>query len=212
MNETREAAVQKVERYLFRLGVEMSNLPAAERDEHVREIRAHILDSVDNAKGSLEDAVDAVLNRLGTPEQLAADFDRESSLVRASRSLSPFVWLRTTGRWALTGVEGFVAFWVAVVGYCFGAGFLLAGLFKPLFPHFFGLYVSSQTFSLNRQGAPGEHELLGFYFLPFALCVGSLLLAGTTLLLKWIVRRFGQAKQYLRGETRLRTAAKIGGA
>lgn len=212
MEATREAAVQKVERYLFRLGVEMGNLPAAERDENVREIRAHILDRVDNAKSSLEDAVDAVLQRLGTPEQLAVDFARESSLVRASRSLSPFVWLRTTARWALTGVQGFVAFLVAVVGYSFGAGVLLPGLLKPLFPHFFGLYVSSQTLSLNRQGAPGEHELLGAYFLPCALCVGSLLLAGTTLLLKWIVRRFGQAKQYLSGEKRLGTVAKIGGA
>lgn len=207
MEQSREAAVHKVERYLFRLGVEMSNLPAAERDENVREIRAHILDSVDAAEGALEDAVDAVLKRLGTPKQLAANFEREDSLVRASRSSSPLVWLRTTGRWALTGVEGFIAFWVAVFGYSFGSGFLLAGVLKPVFPRFIGLYVSSQTLTLNRQGVPGERELLGIYFMPFALCVGSFLFAGTTLLLKWLVRRFRQAKEYLRGGTRLGTSA-----
>ena len=84
-----EEAVHKVERYLFRLGVAMGNLPASERDENVREIRAHILDRIKAEGGPVAQAVDALLQRLGTPEQLAASFERELSLARASRSSSP---------------------------------------------------------------------------------------------------------------------------
>ena len=94
--EMTEEAVHKVERYLFRLGVAMGNLPASERDENVREIRAHILDRIKAEGGPLAQAVDALLQRLGTPEQLAASFERELSLARASRSSSPMLWLRTT--------------------------------------------------------------------------------------------------------------------
>ncbi len=196
--EMTEEAVHKVERYLFRLGVAMGNLPASERDENVREIRAHILDRIKAEGGPLAQAVDALLQRLGTPEQLAASFERELSLARASRSSSPMLWLRTTARWALSGIEGFIAFWVAVFGYSFGTGFLLAGLLKPLFPNFFGLFINEHGFSLNRQHALGEHELLGVYFVPVAMCVGSFLFVATTFFLKWLVSRFAIAKQHLR--------------
>ncbi len=192
------AALDNVERYLFRLGGAMTNVPAAEREENVREIRAHILDSIKASDGSLQESVTAVLERLGSPEQLAASFERESSFVRVSRSFSPLVWLRTTARWALSGVQGFVAFVVALIGYSFGGAILLAGLLKPVLPRFIGLFISPHTFSLNRQGVAGERELIGVYFIPLALAVGSLLIFGTTLLLRWIGRRLRAARQYLR--------------
>lgn len=196
--ELAEEAVHKVERYLFRLGVAMGNLPASQRDENVREIRAHLLDRIEAETGPLDQAADSVLQRLGTPEQLADSFERELSLARASRSSSPVLWLRTTARWALSGIEGFVCFWVAVFGYSFGTAFLLSGLLKPLFPNFIGLYVSDHALNLNRQHALGDHELLGMYFIPVVMSLGSVLYVGTTLLLKWLVSRFRLAKEYFR--------------
>ena len=198
-----EDAVHTVERYLFRLGIALGQLPAAERDEYVREIRMHVLDSVDAAGTSPPEAVDAVLERLGPPEQLATNFEREQSLSRASRTFSPFTWLRTTARWALSGIQYFIAFWIAVIGYCFGSGFFLAGLLKPLFPSVFGLFVSPHTLSLNRQNAPGEVELLHSSFIPLAMVFGALIIVATTVLLKWIVERFAKAKQYVRRYERL---------
>jgi uncharacterized membrane protein len=196
--EMNEEALHKVERYLFRLGLAMGSLPAAERDENVREIRAHILDRIDAERGPLAETVDNVVARLGTPEQLATQFERERSLMRASGSFSPAVWLRTTARWALSGVEGLIAFWIAVFGYAFGAAFVIAGLLKPFFPYYIGLFISDHNLTLNRQQVYGEHELLGNYFIPVVMCIGPLLVVATTLLLKWIVARFNAAKHYLR--------------
>ena len=202
MTETMtEDAVHRVERYLFRLGMAMGSLPASERDENVREIRAHILDRIDADRGPLAETVDALLARLGTPEQLAAQFERERSLARASASFSPAVWLRATARWALSGMEGLIAFWIAVFGYTFGAAFVIAGLLKPFFPYYIGFFVSDRSMTLNRQHAYGEHELLGNYFIPVVMCIGPLLVVATTLLLKWIVARFTAAKQYLKGKS-----------
>ncbi len=193
-----EEAVHKVERYLFRLGLAMGSLPASERDENVREIRAHILDRIDAQRGPLAETIDALLSRLGTPERLAEQFERERSLARASASFSPAVWLRATARWALSGVEGLIAFWIAVLGYTFGAAFVIAGLLKPFFPYYIGLFISDHTLSLNRQHVYGEHEVLGGYFIPVVMCIGPLLVVGTTLLLKLVVRWFATAKQQFR--------------
>lgn len=196
---TTENATSKVERYLLRLSVAMGNLPAVERDENLREIRAHILDSVDAQAGSNEQAVDAVLARLGPPEVLASSFARESAFKQASRSFSPLVWLSATARWALSGVVGFASFVVAMVGYTTGGVFVLAAVLKPLFPHYFGFFVSESSFTLNRQGIPGEYEILSPYFEPIVLCVGGVLILGTTQLLKFMWRRLGKARCYLRG-------------
>lgn len=195
---TTDIATSKIERYLLRLGVAMGNLPAVERDENMLEIRAHILDSVDAETGSNEQAVDAVLAKLGPPEVLASSFMRESAFKQASRSFSPFVWLSATTRWALSGIVGFASFVLAMVGYTTGGAFVLAAMLKPLFPHYFGFFVSEYSFTLNRQGVPGEYEVLSSYFEPIVLCVGGLLVLGTTELLKLMWRRLGKAKSYLR--------------
>lgn len=195
-----DTAREKIERYLIQLGAAMTTLPAAERDENVREIRAHILDTVNATGGPLEEAVDVVLARLGAADALACQFEREGSFAQASRSLSPLVWLRTTARWALTGVEGFTAFLVALSGYGLGFCMLLAGLLKPFLPNMVGLFVSSNGVTLNRLDVPGEQDILGSYFLPFALCLGGGLIIGTTFLLKQLVRFCGQAKHALAGK------------
>jgi hypothetical protein len=199
-----ELAIQKVEHYLFRLGVAMGDLPASERDESLREIRGHILDTVAGTQGPLDAAVDAVLARLGTPEQLASAFERDSSLDRASRSSSPLVWVATTARLALSGITGFVSFLIAIFGYSVGGVLVLAGFLKPLFPKYFGLFVSPESITLNRQGLAGEHKILGAYFLPIVLILGGLMVVGTTLLLKWIWGRSRKAKSLLRLEESMR--------
>src|ERR1019366_988293 len=59
-----------IETYLNRLANALAAVAPAERDEIVREIRAHILDSVSGATDP-DGAVDRVLRLLGTPAELA---------------------------------------------------------------------------------------------------------------------------------------------
>ena len=60
----------RIDTYLSRLATALAGVSPEERNEIVREIRAHILDSVSGAPDR-DGAVDRVLRLLGTPEDLA---------------------------------------------------------------------------------------------------------------------------------------------
>lgn len=178
----------QIENYLTALRLRLGPLTIAEREEIIREINAHIRDSAEESGTSVE----AVLARLGTADELAAQY-RDGLLVsRAIRSNSPLVLLRAALRLTTKGVFGIVAISAAVFGYAIGGGLVLSGLSKTIFPANTGLWmnggrlVSSGT--LFPAPAPPAQEVLGWWYIPLALSVGSLLLLVTNFLIRRSLR------------------------
>ena len=175
----------QIESYLTALRSHLGPLTIAEREEIVLEIGAHIRDSAEQS-GT---AVSAILARLGTAEGLAAQY-REGLLIRqASRSFSPLVLLRATLRLATKGVFGVLVFFLGIFGYAIGGGLVLTALVKPILPGNTGVWFDGNG-HLMSSGVlfppPGSsaHEVLGMWYIPLALIVGSLTLLTTT----WAIR------------------------
>jgi len=175
----------QIESYLTALRSHLGPLTIAEREEIVLEIGAHIRDSAEQS-GT---AVSAILARLGTAEGLAAQY-REGLLIRqASRSFSPLVLLRAALRLATKGVFGVLVFFLGIFGYAIGGGLVLTALVKPILPGNTGVWFDGNG-HLMSSGVlfppPGSsaHEVLGMWYIPLALIVGSLTLLTTT----WAIR------------------------
>jgi uncharacterized membrane protein len=189
---TSEAQVQ-VNDYLARLRASLLGMTVSEREDIVEEIRMHIRER----SSGPQSGVDTVLAGLGSPESLAEQYRTSMLLQKARTSRSPLLMLRAALRWATTGVEGFMVFVVAVVGYATGGAFLLLAFLKPFFPQYTGLWVGPNEFNFSfRMGATMTnpvspvHEVLGWWLIPVCLVAGSLSLALTTKLLQFLFRRF----------------------
>jgi len=181
-----------------------------------RNVRSHILERVE-AEGQ---DVGAILQAVGDPKHLASEYETQALLRHAVKSQSPWVLLRTTRRWAMTGVAGTVAFLVTLVGYGSATVFYLCALLKPLFPSRIGLWLAPQqtlTFGYWNGRLSGTElygvsvrppgslvlgtlgptdgpvrELLGYWVVPVGVVGGVLLVLATTLVTRWLVVRFGQ--------------------
>jgi uncharacterized membrane protein len=183
----------QVNDYLARLRASLTGMTVSEREDIVEEIRMHIRERSSDPQSSL----DTVLAGLGPADELAQQYRTGVLVQRARTSISPFVILRAALRWATTGVEGFIVFVIALIGYAMGIGFLLFALMKPFFPANTGFWVGPDQFSFSfRMGAtmtnPASpvHEVLGWWLIPVCLLIGSLSLALTTKLLQFLFRRF----------------------
>jgi uncharacterized membrane protein len=174
--------------YIVRLRAALAGMTIAEREDIAEEIRAHVHDRV--AEPGI--GVEETLARLGTPEDLAADYGRGALVRRARSTFSPLTILRAAYAWAMTGIHGVCAFLTALFGYTLGIGFLVVGLLKPVFPEDTGLWVGPGIFEFGfRPGnAPHAEEVLGEWFTQFALALGVLLLIGTTMLMRRLLPRF----------------------
>src|SRR6516225_742710 len=183
----------QVNDYLARLRASLAGMTVSEREDIVEEIRMHIRERSSDQQSSL----DGVLSGLGPAELLAEQYRTGVLVQKARTSRSPLLILRAALRWATTGIEGFMVFVIAVVGYATGGAFLLLALLKPFFPQYTGLWVGPHEFNFSfRMGAtmtnPASpvHEVLGWWLIPVCLVIGSLSLAGTTKLLQFLMRRF----------------------
>ena len=179
---------KQIDSYLSSLRLHLGPLTLNDREEIVREIGAHVRDSVEESGASIE----TVLARLGPPQTLAAQY-RDGLLIRqASRSISPLVLLRGALRLATKGVFGVFVFFVGILGYGVGGCFVLTALGKCLFPEHTGTWilngdvVASGTQSYIPQ-APA-HEVFGMWYIPLALVLGSLTLMATTIIIRTSLR------------------------
>ena len=93
-------------------------MTVTEREDIVEEIRMHIRERSSDPQSSL----DTVLAGLGPADELAQQYRTGVLVQRARTSISPFVILRAALRWATTGVEGFIVFFIALIGYAMGIG------------------------------------------------------------------------------------------
>jgi uncharacterized membrane protein len=185
-----------IERYFSELGSKMKSLPAAEREEILRELRAHVMDRLENA-GPSEEQCQKVLVALGTPQEIARQYRLELALGRAAKSKSPAVLFRGTLLWAVSGLQGFVVFMVALFGYGMALAFFVGAVLKPFFPDHIGLYAGKDGVNIAYLPNPHGPDVLGNFFIPVALITGLLLMQGTSLLLRFLIGRFVRLKKQL---------------
>jgi uncharacterized membrane protein len=187
MTLTQPASTQPSELYLADLRAQLAPITLSDREEILREIAAHIRDSIE-----ANTPVETVLARLGTPAQLAAEY-RDGQLIRAaSRSLSPVLLLRATLRIAAKGLTGLLVFFAAIFGYSVGVALFLSGIFKAIFPASTGVWIANGHL-LNIGTRPRlphfpNHEILGIWYIPIALFLGAGLTALTTLAIRAFLR------------------------
>jgi HAAS domain-containing protein len=159
-----------LERYLGRVRVALRGVPEREVDDILRELRSH----VDELAGKEGSGVEAALQSLGDPVDLARTYRPENQMVRAQCSGSPLVILQ---RLQHVGTLGRLMGVLYVLGY-FGMGMLWAGaLEKLLAPSRGGLWYTpgdfwSTTLVLGGNPPAGARELLGWWVVPIALLAG----------------------------------------
>lgn len=179
-----------IDRYLLRFRLALGNMPAGDKEEIVSDIRSHIMERLEDTSAPLLDVVERALAALGTPEALAASYQTEGLLQRASTALSPLLLLRATMRWAMTGIRGFLAFWVLFLGYFLAGAFYVSAALKPFFPDHIGLWYGPFTFNMGyRSEDGGAVDLLGPWFAPVALACGCLCIIGTTKFVRWMISK-----------------------
>jgi hypothetical protein len=186
---------KKLSEYIETLRRALAPIPAAERDDIAEEIRMHVRERLTSDPRLV---MDDILGRLGTAQALARQYQNSQMLTRAARSYSPFVILRAALRWAVTGMQGFLVFNIAVIGYALGIGFVLLALVKPMFPDMIGLWMGPRLFEFgfrpeNVRLSPA-HELLGEWFVPVTFGLGVLFTMGTSKVLRGIMSRFGRLR------------------
>jgi uncharacterized membrane protein len=198
-----------IETYLSRLADALAAVAPPERDEIVREIRAHIQDSVSSAPDP-DAAADRVLRLLGSPEELAERYTTESLLTRAGHSFSPWLLLRTSWRWAKLGIMGTTTFLVALFGYTIALGLTVAVFLKPFMPSKIGLWVGSEGLNVGVPSHPEVmHELLGQWFVPVIAVAAFATAVGTTHVLRWVIRSRSPRSAYQVSQTSRSKPAEV---
>jgi Protein of unknown function (DUF1700) len=176
-------------KYLDTLNKCLGKVTEKEREEILSEISAHIRDSAEEPNMS----IDSILTRLGSPEKLAAAYREEIAIRSATVSSSPFLILNATLRLAERGMKGVVVFLVALFGYVLGATFILTSILKPILPRQTGLWIGPGVFDFGIHEpiySDPVHEVLGWWYIPVALCLGGLSIWATTYAVRGLLRRF----------------------
>ncbi|HEY1577892.1 MAG TPA: hypothetical protein VGF82_12555 [Terracidiphilus sp.] len=178
----------ELDAYMTSLRSHLGPMTLDDREEILREIGAHIRDSVEQDGAFLQ----AVLQKLGPPAELAAQY-RDGLLIRkASRSISPLLLLRASLRLATKGLSGVVVFFAAMFGYLIGGGMVLSAFAKGIFPAHTGVWMSGgqliSSGTLFEIPPAPAHDIAGWWYLPAALTLGSLLLLLTTFIIQTSLR------------------------
>jgi uncharacterized membrane protein len=184
-----------VESYFSELDSKLTDLPQAPRRDFLLELRAHVMDRLGQLATVSDDDCRTVLKALGTPEEIARQYRMELLLKRPSWKISPITVLRTALRWTVAGVQGYLVFLVAMIGYLFAASLYLTALLKPFFPDNVGMYVSDKGINLASFPVQHGHDIMGNYYVAFAVLMGYLFTFGTTLLIRLLVRRLGALRR-----------------
>jgi len=163
----------KIDGYLARLRVALRGVPEAEIQDILRELRSHATD-LSEKEGQ---GIDAVLESLGDPVELAGTYRAENKMIRAECSGSPLVILQglrhasrsSLGRITATslylfGYINLFVLWSAAVQKLFAPS--RAGLwYQP--GHFWSLTLVAFDYP-----PPGARELLGWWLVPIAGLAG----------------------------------------
>jgi hypothetical protein len=212
MTETQRTEIDlaraKIKKYLQDLAAALSSLPKEQSNDIVEELRSHIVEKsaagVDmngDMNGAMTPAsVDAVLAGLGAPESLARLYVADDLQIRALKSRSPVLIIRTLFRWASLSFAGFSALVASIIGYSLSLSLIICGLLRPIHPRTAGLFRIpdgadySVSLRLGFAGLPpGSHDLLGSWIIPIGVMAGLGLFLVTSLFALWSIRRLRRA-------------------
>ncbi|HYX71059.1 MAG TPA: DUF1700 domain-containing protein [Terriglobales bacterium] len=194
-------AQQRIDRYLERLRGRLRGMNESDAREIVEELRSHIVERATSGGAATAATVDAALARLGSPEELAAEYMTGEVLARAEVSRSPWRVLDSLFRWASLSFAGFLVLLASIAGYFLGAVLYLCAAFKPFHPHTAGLWLIPSgagdyviSLRMGFEGAPaGSRDLLGWWIIPIGFLLGSWLLIVTTRFALWCARQYRQS-------------------
>jgi hypothetical protein len=201
-----DAGESRVNGYLFVLERSLKAfLPADVARDAVREIESHLSERIAAADGAPNEraALEKILGELGPPLRVAQAYSAERTIDEAV--VSGRVVPMARAMWHLTATS-FVGFWVGFglfAGYLGGLGFLALAVLKPIFPDNVGTWVRNDTgafagFGGTFPGRPGQHVVGGYWFIPFAIVAGLVILAAT----HRATRRFLASRQARRAAER----------
>lgn len=164
----------RIDSYLARVRAALDGLPEREIDDILRELRSHA-DELAEGRG-----VDAALQSLGDPVEMAKTYRAENDMARAECSGSPLVILMglrnaarsRVGRMAVTALYAF--------GYANIFALWSAAVEKVLAPSRTGLWNTPGALLplrlvVDHSAPAGARELLGWWLVPIALAVGWVL-------------------------------------
>ena len=136
---------EKIESYLGKLRARLRGLGNDAVNDIIEELRSHILEkSTANGELGARD-VEAALEGLGEPEDLASEYMTDAALAQAEMSRSPIQVLASLFRWASLSVTGFFVLLGSLVGYFLGGAFILCAVLKPIHPQSAGLWSSHNS-------------------------------------------------------------------
>lgn len=194
-------AQQKIDAYLNQMRGCLRGLRVEETREILEELRSHIVEKA-AADGMTGAAVDAALESLGRPQELAREYVTDELLARAEFSRSPFRILDSLFRWASLSMAGFFVLLGSITGYFLGVVLILVALLKPFHPETAGLWVSRDaagdlSFSLHMgfgYAPVAGREVLGWWIEPIGLLLGCLLVILTTRFGLWCSRLYRKSR------------------
>ena len=173
--------------YLKRLRRQLRGAPAALQEDAIREVQAHIDDA---CRETPDDAgtLQAVLERLGPPEQYGRELGLQLMLQanRAHPSVKLWVWIAVF--WATTSIVGMFVVVGAAIVYLFGLAFLMDGIIRLVDPTFTTTLIQINEFSIKLAWNPLVNILIGI-----------LILYLLTLALIRLIQRWGLGKLNQRG-------------
>jgi HAAS domain-containing protein len=186
-----EQSIQtRIDSYLMNLRRCLRELPSEDVNDILREIRSHILDRAEAAGELTDERIVEILRALGRPEDIGPLYEAEAQIARARASFSPSLILRTTMRWGMRSLFGFIVFMAGLFGYSMAAGFLVCAILKPFLPDEVGMWVHPNGFvtfgAVNV--VHGTHELLGWWIIPVSIVASAVFLVGTTRTLRAMLR------------------------
>jgi HAAS len=184
---------RKMDAFLREVKVGLRGMPEREASDILAELRSHILERAEAGSALAESGVDAALESLGSPAELASLYLTENLMARAENSRSPWLILRSTFRWAALSFVGFFVCLGSLLGYLLGGIFLFSAVAKLFSPSRYGVWISTTgpwSLSIGPAANPGAKELLGWWLVPLGLVCGVGLLLLTTRFGLWSIRMF----------------------
>ena len=181
------------------------------------------MDRISAEDNPTPETLEAILQRVGDPKQLAARLVAQTEIRRAARSLSPWTILRGILRFAMKGVAGVVSFLITIVAYGCAAVCALVLVLKPVLPHRIGLWlgpahtltlgywdgeaVNSQLYGISMRHDPISfvigtlgpasgpvRDLAGSHIYVIAALALGVFFAVATLFGRWVISRLSSRK------------------
>lgn len=190
----------KVSSYLGQVRAALRGLPQPQIEEIIRELRSHVTELA----GAEGQGIEAALRSLGDPIGLANTYQSEHRIKRAECSGSSLVILQGLRATTRGGLGRIAATALYAFGYINALALWAAAVDKFFTPSRVGLWFNPGNlwpFTLVTRGdtPSGAREVLGWWFVPFALFVGWALKYLTDRIARWWIARYRRSRESQEG-------------